>query len=64
MTQERQKEAEMYKQIETDFNYGFGKPVHLTVFRRSFFLFVTIDKMFGDVAVIFSFTGNFSSFIA
>ena len=46
MTQEIQKEAGMYKQIETDFNCGFGKLVHLTVFQCSFFLFLTIDKMF------------------
>ena len=46
MTQEIQKEAGLYKQIETDFNCGFGKLVHLTVFQCSFFLFLTIDKMF------------------
>ena len=32
MTQQIQKKAGMYKQIKTDFNYGFGKLVDLTVF--------------------------------
>jgi len=42
MTQQIQKKAGMYKQIETDIYYGFGKLVDLTVFQSSFFWFVTI----------------------
>ena len=32
MTQQIQKKTGMYKQIERNFNYGFGKLVDLTVF--------------------------------
>ena len=46
MIQQMQKESGMYKQIETDFNCGFGNLVHLTVFRSSVLLMATIDMMF------------------
>ena len=36
MTQQIQKDAGMYKQIEKDFNCGFAKLVDLTVFQSSF----------------------------
>ena len=35
------------KKIETDCNWGYGKPVSLTVFQRSFLLFVMFDIMLG-----------------
>ena len=45
MIQQMPKEAGMYKQIETDFNCGFGNLVHLTVFRSSGLLMATTDMM-------------------
>ena len=51
------------KKIETDFYCGFGKLVDLTVFQCSFLLFVINDDVLYE-AVILSFKGNFSSFIA
>ena len=37
MTQQILKKAGMYKQIKTDFNYGFGKLVDLMFFKVHFF---------------------------
>ena len=36
------------KKIEMDCNCGYGKPVSLTVFQRSFLLFVMFDIMLGS----------------
>ena len=51
------------KKTETDFNCGFGKLVDLTGFQSSILLFVTM-MCWRHEAVILSFKGNFSSFIA